>query len=206
MITSFCLLCLHALSGSWLLLECKQEGSECPRSCVRVVHRCMALWERKIECKAEEEWGGRLLRDEMERKRERGDACMEMGAETICRAVLGTCVPVCVFVCRRVISLSHYNVCLLLQLLHNLPILSLSFFFSVAALQRHPLFSVSILKFSWSIFIVMVSFYFWKSVACDTVFLWGCHNTCFCTNLKYIFLRKHKTWTNLKWTFNCKIA
>ncbi len=128
MITSFCLLCLHALSGSWLLLECKQEGSECPRSCVRVVHRCMALWERKIECKAEEEWGGRLLRDEMERKRERGDACMEMGAETICRAVLGTCVPVCVFVCRRVISLSHYNVCLLLQLLHNLPILSLSFF------------------------------------------------------------------------------
>lgn len=64
---------------------------------------------------------------EGEKERERRHV-YENGAETICRALLGTCVPVCVFVCRRVISLSHYNVCLLLQLLHNLPILSLSLF------------------------------------------------------------------------------
>lgn len=47
------------------------------------------------------------------------------------------------------------------------------FFFCVcvAALQRHPLSSVSILQFSGSIFIVtVVLFYFWKGVAYDTVF------------------------------------
>lgn len=48
---------------------------------------------------------------------------------------------VCLCVEEWLVSHIHNNVCLVLQLLHNLPILSIPPFFSVSALRRHPLFS-----------------------------------------------------------------
>lgn len=86
---------------------------------------------------------------------------------------------VCLCVEEWLVSHIHNNVCLLLQLLHNLPILSQSLFFFFTWLRcKGTLCFCEHFTVQWKQ-VTVVLFYFWKGVACDTVFLWGCHNTCF---------------------------